>query len=73
MAKKTSKQILFERMKTVAGMPLNEDYPWGAKDDPDAPWNEPEFPKDDDEGPDPDERHDIDHGIIDDSVSEILS
>lgn len=62
MTKKTQKQILFERMNSVAGMPLNENYPWGAEHDPAAPWNEPEFPPDEDEGPDPDERHDRDYG-----------
>jgi len=66
MTKKTQKQILFERMNSVAGMPLNENYPWGAKDDPAAPWNEPEYPENGEEyEPDPDERHDRDYGDMD--------
>ena len=60
MTKKTQKQILFERMNSVAGMPLNENYPWGAEHDPAAPWNEPEFPENGEEeyGEDPDRKHD---------------
>jgi hypothetical protein len=54
-----------ESVRQKIGEYANENYPWGAKDDPAAPWNEPEFPEDEDEGPDPDERHDTDHGEMD--------
>lgn len=62
MAKKSQKQILFERMHSVGGMPLNENLPWGAEHEPDAPWNEPDVPQDEFDGPDPDERHDRNYG-----------
>lgn len=57
--KDNSKDMLFEMMHKVSGMPLNENYPAGADEDPNAPWNEP----DEDEEiyePDPDEYRDDD-------------
>lgn len=64
MKKKTDKQILFERMNKVAGMPLKEDYqtenfPPGAEYDPNAPWNESDEDEEINE-PDPDEYRDDD-------------
>lgn len=59
MKKKTDKQILFERMNKIAGMPLNENYPPGADEDPNAPWNEPDEDEEINE-PDPDEYRDDD-------------
>jgi len=55
---------LFGRNKKMSEeFKIFENYPWGAKDDPAAPWNEPEFSDDEEEyEPDPDERHDTDHG-----------
>jgi len=44
MSKKSNKNLLFERMNKVAGMPLKEydnyNYPAGADADPSAPWNQ---------------------------------
>lgn len=49
MVSKNSKQILFERMNKVAGMPLKEynnwDYPAGADADPSAPWHQSDPPE----------------------------
>lgn len=56
MKKNSDKKMLFEMMHKVGGMPLNENYPMGAAEDPNAPYNEPE-----DNGnnePDPDEYRD---------------
>lgn len=56
MKEDSNKKMLFEMMNKVGGMPLNENYPLGANEDPDAPWHQ-----DDEEGtnePDPDEGRD---------------
>lgn len=46
---KNSKQVLFEQMHKVTGMPLNEynnwDYPAGADADRNAPWHQSDSPE----------------------------
>ncbi|MDA3779921.1 MAG: hypothetical protein PF487_06840 [Bacteroidales bacterium] len=71
MKQDSSKKMLFEMMNKVGGMPLNEDintdmsnrldenYPLGANEDPNAPWNRKDD-EDEDNEPDPDEGRDDD-------------
>lgn len=59
--KDSSKDMLFEMMHKVGGMPLKENYPLGANEDPNAPWNRDDNEDEEDiYEPDPDEYRDDD-------------